>query len=294
MHVGDVGRGIIVSGIRVCANRLLNFISIAIPMVVTGIAFSTLERFLPSLTTLLVFIGFFLAGIMGLGVGLHRYFTHSAFRTSRPLRVILAFFSSLVMQGPIDRWVADHRRHHRYADRPFDPHSPYWKADKKINSRIRGLIHSHLGWMTSGSVSDEKVYARDIINDPIALFFSRTYWFWSAMSFVLPAAIGWLFGGLRESIACLLWAGGARICLLQNLTWSVNSIGHTFGTKVAGSGDEARDNICLALLLFGEGLHSYHHKNPRAAINEPTYLDFGGLLLRLLSSAGIIWNLRRR
>jgi stearoyl-CoA desaturase (delta-9 desaturase) len=49
---------------------------------------------------------------LGVSVGFHRYFTHGAFKTSRPLRIALAVAGSLTFQGPVIDWVADHRRHH--------------------------------------------------------------------------------------------------------------------------------------------------------------------------------------
>jgi stearoyl-CoA desaturase (delta-9 desaturase) len=58
-------------------------------------------------------------------IGFHRYFTHGAFKATRGLRIALAVTGSMAMQGPIIGWVADHRRHHAYADREGDPHSPW-------------------------------------------------------------------------------------------------------------------------------------------------------------------------
>jgi len=67
--------------------------------------------------------GYVLAGV-GVTVGFHRYLTHGSFKTGRPLRMALAVAGSLPIEGPVIQWVADHRRHHAFADREGDPHSP--------------------------------------------------------------------------------------------------------------------------------------------------------------------------
>ena len=90
-----------------------------------------------------------------------------------------------------------------------------------------------------------------------------------------------------------VWAGCLRVALLQQLTWAVNSFGHVYGAKLEGATSEGRDHLGFALLLFGEGLHSFHHRFPSAAVNEPARLDLHGALLVLLERAGLVWRLRR-
>ena len=67
---------------------------------------------------------YFLTGL-GVTIGFHRHFTHRAFKAVRGLRVGLAIAGSMAFQGPIIVWVADHRRHHTFADKDGDPHSPW-------------------------------------------------------------------------------------------------------------------------------------------------------------------------
>ena len=57
-------------------------------------------------------------------VGLHRYFSHRSFKTSRALQFVLAFLCCADMQrGPL-WWAAVHRHHHLHSDDPDDAHSP--------------------------------------------------------------------------------------------------------------------------------------------------------------------------
>ena len=61
----------------------------------------------------------------GVTVGFHRCLTHRSFTARPALRVALAVAGSMSFQGAVNGWVAAHRRHHAFTDRPGDPHSPY-------------------------------------------------------------------------------------------------------------------------------------------------------------------------
>lgn len=285
--------GIVRTGPAVAANRRLNAWSIGLPMAGAVVALLLLGPLPPTATTAAVFLVFFLLELLGLGIGIHRYFTHQAFKTGRGLRTLLAVTASWAFQGPIDRWVADHRRHHRFADRRFDPHSPHWIGDDPTPSRGAGLWHAHLGWMIEAHVTDADRYAADIRSDPISGWCSRHYGLLSVSSIGLPAILGFVLGGGAEALRCALWAGFVRVAVLQQLTWSINSIGHSFGRQVEGARDESRDIPFLAVALVGEGLHSFHHRNPTAGVNEPRRLDPSGALLILLERWGWIRDLRR-
>jgi stearoyl-CoA desaturase (delta-9 desaturase) len=69
----------------------------------------------------------------GVTVGFHRLFTHKAFKPNRPLKIVLAIAGSMAIQGPVVRWVADHRKHHKFSDRDGDPHSP-WKYGTSLGA----------------------------------------------------------------------------------------------------------------------------------------------------------------
>jgi len=285
--------GVITDSHRVRGNRTLNIVSIAIPFLGTlaCITFGILHGF--SSFSWLVFGASFALTAIGIGVGLHRYFVHNAFRTRRVLRFILGVLGSSAMQGPIDRWVADHRRHHRFTDQAHDPHSPYWVGEAPIRTKFAGLVHSHIGWMLTGLVSDESKYAADILREPISAWCSRNYWFLCAVSLLLPALAGLIASGIVEAVSCFLLGGCARITLLHNITWAVNSFGHMFGSRVPGSTDQSRDSVVLALLLMGEGLHSYHHMYPNAALNEPWWLDVNGAIICGLEKLGLAHDVVR-
>ena len=88
---------------------------------------------------------YFVSGF-GVTVGFHRYFTHGSFKAVRWLRIGLATAGSLAIEGAPIIWVADHRRHHAYADREGDPHSP-WRYGATARGVAKGLGFAHVGWL---------------------------------------------------------------------------------------------------------------------------------------------------
>src|SRR5665213_2583464 len=91
-------------------------------------------------------LGAVLYTITGLGVtvGYHRMLTHRSFTALPWLRVTLAAFGAMAFEGDPIGWVAGHRRHHAYTDRPGDPHSPYRYGTGPV-AQLRGLVDAHMG-----------------------------------------------------------------------------------------------------------------------------------------------------
>ena len=147
--------------------------------------------------------------------------------------------------------------------------------------------------MLSGDVSEPSRYASDVLQDPVSNACSRLYWPLALASLLLPGLAGWLLGGPAEALRCVVWAGAVRIVLLQHTTWAIASFGHRYGAKVANSKDESRNSVVLAILLFGEGLHSFHHVHPGVGINEPAGLDLNGWILKGWERWGWISQLKR-
>ena len=88
--------------------------------------------------------GMFVLTILGISVGYHRHFSHRSFEARRPLRVLLGICGSMAGQGSLTYWVSNHRRHHHYADRPGDIHSPYYRENERLGF-LAGFWNSHMG-----------------------------------------------------------------------------------------------------------------------------------------------------
>ena len=68
-------------------------------------------------------IGVYLLSAFGVGVGLHRYFAHRSFQTSRGFQFVLCLLAGIAFGDPV--WFAGkHRLHHKHSDTTLDVHSP--------------------------------------------------------------------------------------------------------------------------------------------------------------------------
>src|ERR1700761_2442339 len=132
-----------------------------------------------------VFAAMFWLTMFGMGAGMHRLFVHRSFRCGPVMRAFFAAIGTMAVQGSVLKWVANHRRHHLYADKPGDVHSPHFDGrGNRHASFVKGMKHALGGWVFDHVVTDGEYYAKDILADPIAMFFVRTRWFWYGMSAV--------------------------------------------------------------------------------------------------------------
>jgi stearoyl-CoA desaturase (delta-9 desaturase) len=218
----------------------------------------------------------------GITIGFHRYFTHGSFKANRPLRIALAIAGSLAIQGPVTRWVADHRRHHAFSDEEGDPHSP-WRYGSSFRGLTKGLFHAHIGWLFDVEQTDQKRFAPDLLADKdiakVARFFPAIVVF----SLLAPALLGGLITmSWMGALTAFFWASIIRIGLLHHVTWSINSICHTWGERPFVTKDRAVNVWWLAFISMGESWHNLHHADPTCARHG---VDKG----QIDSSARIIW-----
>jgi stearoyl-CoA desaturase (Delta-9 desaturase) len=202
---------------------------------------------------------------LGITVGYHRYFTHSSFKAKTPLRVALAIAGSLALEGPVITWVADHRRHHKYSDKEGDPHSP-WKYGDDAKALAKGLLWAHIMWLFDPNQTSQQKFAPDLLADKNIRKVDA--WFPAIVAFTLlgPALAGGLWSmSLHGAIEAFFWASLVRITLLHHVTWSTNSICHTWGNTDWQSRDRSVNVAWLAIASFGESWHNLHHADPTCA-----------------------------
>jgi stearoyl-CoA desaturase (delta-9 desaturase) len=215
-----------------------------------------------------VIVGSVLYAVTGHGItiGYHRYFTHSSFKANRVLRVLLAVAGSMAIEGPVTRWVADHRRHHAFSDKAGDPHSP-WRYGETVPALLRGVWHAHVGWLFDVEQTNQQRFAPDLLADRDIGRVNKLFALWAFISLALPAVLGYLLSGfsVAGALQCFFWAGLVRVFLLHHVTWSINSICHTFGSRPFQTRDKAANVWPLAILSFGESWHNLHHAEPTSA-----------------------------
>ncbi len=69
-------------------------------------------------------------------------------------------------------------------------------------------------------------------------------------------------------------------------TFCVNSLAHLVGTRRYDARSSARDSFATALITFGEGYHSFHHRFPFDYRNGPRWWQFD-------PGKWLIWTLSR-
>jgi stearoyl-CoA desaturase (delta-9 desaturase) len=77
-----------------------------------------------------------------------------------------------------------------------------------FTSKLRSWAYSKNGWLFDDTMTDNTVYAKDMLADPMVMMFTRTRWFWYFLSMVgIPAAWGYAFGGVHAMVGAVLFAG---------------------------------------------------------------------------------------
>jgi stearoyl-CoA desaturase (delta-9 desaturase) len=237
---------------------------------------------------------FYVVTGMGITMGFHRHFTHSSFKAARPLHVSLAIAGSLAIEGPVLVWVADHRRHHKYSDKEGDPHSP-WRFGNDWKALSKGLLYAHVGWMFNPNRTSQQKFCPDLLADPPIRRVSSTFPLWVAVSLLAPALIGGLWSmSLAGALTAFFWASLVRICLLHHVTWSINSVCHTFGNEDFDVRDKSRNVAWLAIPSFGESWHNLHHSDPTCARHGALegQIDISARAIWIAEKLGWAWDVR--
>jgi stearoyl-CoA desaturase (delta-9 desaturase) len=212
----------------------------------------------------------------GITVGFHRMLTHRSFQPHPIVKAIFLILGSMAVAGPPIEWTATHIKHHAQSDREGDPHSP-----------MEGLFHAHMGWLFKDRFADPQQYCRHLLKDPVVVFVNRTFLLWVALSLAIPFVIGGWTG--------FLWGALVRIFIGHHVTFSVNSICHTFGKRAFETNDRSRNEWVIGLLAFGEGWHNNHHAFPRSAFHGLHWwqFDLSGYLIWTLERLGLVHDVYR-
>lgn len=220
----------------------------------------------------------------------HRYFSHRAFKTSRPLQFIFACLSCTTAQrGPL-WWASHHREHHAESDGPDDVHSPMHL----------GFWLSHMGWfMQRKNIPLKDELIKDWLRFPELRWIEK----FDGLPFLALGAALFGLGELLATIAptwgtngwqLLVWGWGISTVAVYHGTYTINSLAHLWGSRRFETKDDSRNNFILALVTLGEGWHNNHHKFPGMARQGLKWweVDITYYTLKLMSFTRLIWDLR--
>jgi stearoyl-CoA desaturase (delta-9 desaturase) len=213
---------------------------------------------------------------LAVGTGLHRYFAHHAFRTSRFVQALIAVGTCIAFTDPIG-FSGKHRIHHRWSDTEGDPHSPVhgW-----FSCWIWSLADDHL------SNADVTGACPDLMRYPELRWLHRFYW----VPGITLGAVYFAWGGLPR-----LGVGYAlALASVLHITSAVNYACHRWGSRRYDTSEGSRNNVIVAVLSWGEGWHNNHHRYPMAARAGFAWweIDVNYYLIRTLALVGIVWDVR--
>ena len=277
-----------------CLDRFLVALFVAVPLLAVLAAIPLAWGWGLGWHDIVIAFVFYVVTGMGITMGFHRHFTHSSFKAARPLRVSLAIAGSLAIEGPVLVWVADHRRHHKYSDKEGDPHSP-WRFGNDWKALTKGFLYAHIGWMFNPNRTSQEKFCPDLLADPPIRRVSNTFPLWVMISLLAPALIGGLWSmSLAGALTAFFWASLVRICLLHHVTWSINSVCHTFGNEDFDVRDKSRNVAWLAIPSFGESWHNLHHSDPTCARHGALegQIDISARAIWIAEKLGWAWDVR--
>jgi stearoyl-CoA desaturase (delta-9 desaturase) len=278
-------------------DRLITAVVTIVPLLGLGFAAWQAWQGILHASDLIVFGILYLATALGITVGFHRLLTHRSFKTTAPLRALLAILGSAAIEGPVIAWVADHRKHHAFSDRPGDPHSPHVDHGVGWLGALRGLLHAHVGWIFIHTQRGLKArYAPDLQHDRVVSFVDRTFLLWAVAGLGVAFGLGVAIGGtVVAGLTALLWGGAVRVFFVHHVTYSINSLCHFFGRRSFDTPDESRNLAWLAPFSLGEAWHNNHHAFPTSAVHGlgRWQLDPSALVISALEKLGLAWDVVR-
>jgi len=232
--------------------------------------------------TVVLALGMFVLVHLSISVGLHRLYSHKAYRATKPLEIFLVLFSAAAFQASIIVWAYQHRMHHEHSDTDKDPYSVE-----------HGFWWAHIGWIWRTKAEIDPNAVKDLRRNKRVLWQDGFHLQLAIlMSFVLPTCVAaalWNdpYGG------CLV-AGFLRLAAQYRTTWMINSVAHTYGFRRYESGGSARFSPWLAISTMGENSHERHHLAPedyRAGVKW-YHLDIAKWFIELCSVFGLASGLR--
>jgi fatty-acid desaturase len=199
---------------------------------------------------LISFLIYNLILIVGVSGGLHRYFTHKSFNTSKFWENVMLMTSVPATLGTPLTWIAGHRLHHAYSDTDKDPHSP--NSVGFINS----YVHNWQELKVSSSIIS------DIMRNKTARFIHNHY----IKSLFIYAVVLYL---IDPTVGIICYSIPA--VFIFHVTGFVDSICHMYGYRNSDTNDYSKNNTLINLLSVGEGLHNNHHgapASPKFSVNK--------------------------
>ncbi len=246
---------------------------------VAGVVYAVLR---PSVPTLVLAVAMYVVCGLSITAGYHRLFAHRTYRPHAVVRWFFLVFGAATFQNSALSWSADHRAHHADTDGPGDPHAV-----------VKGAWFAHVGWLFRRRAASADVTRQSDLWAVRSIRLQHRFSVVVAVGagLLLPALIAAQWGDFWGG---LLVAGFLRVAVMLQTTFCINSLAHLVGRQRYDRDASARDSVLTALVTFGEGYHSFHHRFPFDYRNGVRWWqwDPGKWLIWSMSRVGLATKLR--
>jgi stearoyl-CoA desaturase (delta-9 desaturase) len=240
----------------------LSLIGTVVAFIIYGISLNAI---------LLILLGYFLYGCLGIVVTYHRQLTHDSYKTNTIFTKVFSVLGCFAGTGSPLAWVAIHINHHLKSDKPDDPHSPLYKGIKIFTLDYVNEVNNDTKWRM-----------RKLVTNTFQQFLHRYYFAIIALYSIVLFTIGgfWL-------MVFLHWTPALITGLMSNV---VNYVGHKpnwlGGYRSHNLNDQSTNNWLWSIPSWGESWHNNHHRFPKNAYfgNKWWELDISGLVIKLIKT----------
>lgn len=177
----------------------------------------------------------------GPSIGYHRLFSHNSFKPKKWYPYLATFLSSISFFGDPLAYSLVHRVHHKYADKPGDPHSPK-----------DGRFHAYIGWILKfNPTGRDKLMIMDIVK--------RYPWTTNFSKYEILVPI--IFYTILFSISV---TAGYIVLMASLLAFNSALYVNAFAHDIEDNPNEkhnATDNVFLAKWVMAIFMHKHHHNH---------------------------------
>jgi len=227
--------------------QVINHI-LALVGIVYAIYFSEYSLLFVSVVT------YWIIGVLGINIGYHRLLSHRSFKTHWFWEQLFSLIGVITVVGSPLAWVAVHRQHHRSAERPGDPHSPY----------LLGNLRAWFGIWNMPRLDLKLV--RDMRENAFQRELHKKY---------LLVILIWLGILFAYDPLMIIYVFAIPACLCLHSTSAIIVIAHRHGYRpYPDVKDQSRNSWIANLITLGEGWHNTHHAKPYAWNNQEHWWEF--------------------
>lgn len=200
---------------------------------------------------------------MGVTIYLHRAMAHSAVRLHPWVAHFFRLGLWLVTGMSTKEWVAVHRKHHAFSDKPGDPHSPvvfgFWRVfplGVVLYIEAVRYMKTAICEFQGKTITELERYGAGTPDDWMERNIYRRYpFFGNILGALFLLVLFGIFPGGLMILAHALWIPfhGAAV---------INGLGHSIGYRNYATSDNSRNTLpffSFAFWIGGEELHNNHH-----------------------------------